>query len=306
MQHCAMPPRRPSQAWLWALGLSLAGHAALVLQRPGAVRPARAVPSLQTRQLLVLPLPQAPAARPPPVPGPAVRSHSPPASEVPIVVPSAPLALPAAGEWTYRLHQKGQEGIARLLWQPEHDRYELRLERELDGRPLPAWLSRGSVDAAGLAPLRFSHRRHGRDTQATNFRREEGLISFSASPTLHPLPPGTQDRLSWWLQLPARLAAAPQRWAPGSTISFNVAGLRGELQEWRFELVETDAEGLLQLRRAALGPYDGQLELWLDSRQAFRPVRLRLLGAEGELQWEMEAIDDKGISAQTSKFSVIP
>lgn len=297
MQHCAMPvPQRTARTapWLCALGLSLAGHAALVTRAPAPEPPAaRAQPAgLQTRRL-VLPL-----AAPEPAPRPAARPRpraipaSPratPLAPAPRPAAPAPLVLPTAGDWTYRLHQRGEDGIARLQWRPDGARYELRLDRDLAGRALPGWLSRGAIDADGLAPLRFTHQREGRDAQAANFRREEGLISFSASTALIPLPAGVQDRLSWWLQIPARIAAAPQRYPPGSRLSLPVAGLRGELQAWHFEIVGEDA-GLLQLRREALGPYDGQLELWLDPQQGHAPVRLRLLGAAGETLWEMEAL----------------
>ncbi|MGS0759272.1 hypothetical protein ACVBEH_33465, partial [Roseateles sp. GG27B] len=71
------------------------------------------------------------------------------------------------------LLQNGQQGVARLSWQLADDgSYRLQLERELAGRTLPAWLSQGRLDALGLAPERFAQQRRGRDTQATNFRRD--------------------------------------------------------------------------------------------------------------------------------------
>jgi hypothetical protein len=66
----------------------------------------------------------------------------------------------------------------------------------LPDRALPAWRRQGGFDAQGLAPERFAQQRRGRDSQATNSRHEQGLIGFSASLVLLPLPAGVQDRLS--------------------------------------------------------------------------------------------------------------
>ena len=135
---------------------------------------------------------------------------------------------------------------------------------------------------------------------ATNFRRDEGLISFSASTEQVGLPAGVQDRISWWLQLAAIVAGAPQRFGPGSEIRLPVAGLRGEAREWVFEVLDEEPLSLprsvlgssLHLRRAALGPYDGSLELWLDPARGHLPVRL-IVGMADDRGWELQLLDDK-------------
>ncbi|WP_320422880.1 DUF3108 domain-containing protein [Roseateles agri] len=203
-------------------------------------------------------------------------------------------------EWTYHLRQGDRQGIARLSWQPQDDGYHLLLTRELDGKPLPGWRSEGGLDAKqGLVPRRYATQRQGRDSQATNFRREEGLISFSASREQFALVSGVQDRLSWWLQLAARVAGAPQRFGAGGEIRITVAGLRGEPIEWIFDILGEEALVLpqqqvpaaLHLRRAALGPYDGAIDVWLDPARDHLPVKLAVSTVD-ENGWAMELLDD--------------
>lgn len=273
----------PPRAALLALAASLLAHAALLggeRVRKDATRPARAVSValLQPPSLpMVLPEPAAAV-----LPAPQARSPRPsakpplPAVDTPTRVPDAPLlrlAGPAA--WQYRLRQGGQDGEAVLEWRPEIDgRYSLRLTRRIGERALPAWESLGHTGSTGLAPERFALQRGGQDRQAVNFDTDERRVSFSASPARLDLPEGTQDRLSWWLQLAALVQAAP---APGGRWRIWVAGLRGELREWVFEAVaaEPDDDGTLHLRRQPLGERDPGVELWLDPNRGYWPVRLR-------------------------------
>ena len=275
------PPFPPRAAWL-ALAASLLAHVALLgggRPRDEAARPAQAVSVALLPPTLPVALPE-PA--PPALPLPTARSTRPseqppaPAVDTPAATPDAPplrLAGPAA--WRYRLRQGGQDGEALLDWQPQADgRYSLRLTRRVGERALPALESLGRTGSAGLAPERFALQRGGQDRQAVNFDAEERRVSFSASPVQHELPEGTQDRLSWWLQLAALVQAAP---TPGGRWRVWVAGLRGELREWTFEAADAEPgdAGTLHLRRLPLGPHDPGVELWLDPARGYWPVRLR-------------------------------
>ncbi|CAN5211974.1 hypothetical protein BH11PSE10_BH11PSE10_16750 [soil metagenome] len=303
---------RPPHAhrWLIALGASLLVHGGLLpgqrLPSPdhAAARTAPAVSAvfLQTRTVAAPVASAAPAPEPAPLaslPHSATRQAATPKTDPPATSsqPAAPLSVPAGTELVYLLRQNGQEGTARLNWQPQSDGlYRLSLERELAGRTLPSWRSEGQiVDGAGLAPSRYAQQRQGRDTRATNFRRDEGVISFSASTELSALLPGVQDRLSGWLQLAAMVAAAPERYPAGSALKLQVVGLRGEAREWVFEVLGEEqvtlVEGLgvtiaLHLRRAPLGTYDSAIELWLAPDRGHLPVRV-LVGQQDERGWEL-------------------
>ncbi len=278
-------PRLPRAAAL-ALVASVIAHAALLSgereREDGRPQKARAV------SVALLPPPAVPVALPEPAPPtlPTARSRAgrsstqppAPAMEAPTAAPDAPLLrLAGPASWRYRLRQGGQDGEAQLDWQPQDDgRYSLRLTRRVGERTLPAWESLGHAGGTGLAPERFALQRGGQDRQAINFDAEGRRVRFSASPALLDLPDGVQDRLSWWLQLAALVQATPAP-APDGRWRLWVAGLRGELREWTFEVVAAapeDAE-LLHLRRRPLGERDPGVELWLDPKRGYWPVRLR-------------------------------
>lgn len=296
--------------WVWAAAVSLAAHGLLLLPwRPPPMPVQARAPaiklSLQIQPVAPPPpMPQAPA--PAPISAAPARTEPAPAVERP--APST-VALPPAIDWRYLLLQNGRQGQARLTWRPDGAVYALRMEREIDGRQLPGSRSEGRLDPQGLSPLRFTQQRAGRpgqaprDAAATNFRRSEGpgqgSISFSASAELVPMPDGVQDRISWWLQLAAIVAAAPQRFQPGASLHMPVIGLRGEAMEWVFEVRDEAALDLpvghiartVHLRRAAVGPYGGEIELWLDPARHYLPVRL-LFSQPDERGWELQLLDE--------------
>lgn len=321
MSRASAPPtclRRPARGLLPALGLALLGHALMLLDWTE-----RELPPLHSAPLL-LRLKEAPAPLPKPAPQHARNADRPPeptaaraiaeasaaAPEQPLETsppakPAEPDALPqltaqdlavlppeGEGVWRYRLRQAGEEGQAWLHWRSQAEGYELQLQRRLPSRPLPGWRSEGARDALGLAPLRFTVLRGRREVLALNFRREQGLISYSASSMLQPLPPAAQDRLSWWLQLPALLQAwQAQHGAPLLEQGFEipVALIRGGLHRWTFRVLGQEA-GLWHLRRGGLGPHDTRLDVWLDPARQYLPVRLHQQIGEEE-GWEMELED---------------
>jgi hypothetical protein len=144
--------------------------------------------------------------------------------------------------------------------------------------------SRGAFDAAGIAPERHVDSRRGRDAQAANFRRDSGRITFSGPSTALPLAPGTQDRLTWMLQLPAIVDARPARFGPGERIVMWVVGARGDVGVWTFvaearETIEVPAgsiDGALRLTREPLQPYDTRVEVWLDPARHHLPAKVRM------------------------------
>lgn len=323
--------RERLQRWATAVAMAMALHALLLLRpapRPiPSPAPARHAVTVSLRPAAAIDTPAAPHARVamPPArdrraaieelsPIAPIASIAPAASPLagapPSPPPTPPLVIAAALSWRYALEQGERRGVALLRWRPDGDRYALRLERELDGRALPAWRSEGTLDTQGLTPLRFAQQRrdhHGgdawRDRQATNFRRDEGLISFSATSERFALPAGVQDRLSWWLQLAAQLAGASTPLAPGGTIRIAVVGLRGEPRDWVFEIVGMEPLALpigmlaasLHLRRAALGPYDDAIDLWLDPARSWLPVQLQS-GDPLLRGWRIRLQDDGSIS----------
>lgn len=257
-----------------------------------AERPAVAVPA-PVAVVPSAPEPVAPAAAAPPdpvlPPQTVVADAAPPSV---IELPVYPTRLPAAGRWRYQLQRGLAAGEAELSWTPAVDgRYELRLEGRIAGVTVLDWVSRGTVDAHGLAPERFVIRRRGRDHQAANFQRDAGKVSFSGPTHELPLLPGVQDRLGWLLQLPAVIEAAPERFGPGARVVLMVVGARGGADVWTFTVVGPDHVAdtpALKLLREARRPHDTQVEIWLDPARGHLPLRALLAQPDGGPPLELQ------------------
>jgi hypothetical protein len=173
----------------------------------------------------------------------------------------------------------GSTGEAVLDWQPDSgSHYEARLQAELAGAPLLLWTSRGSFDAAGIAPERFTERRRSRSAKAVNFQRDAGVVSFSGPTQQHALVPGSQDRLSVLLQLSAIARAAPNPLRAGDVLRLVVAGVGGDADVWRFDVLGEESLGAvhaLHLHRSPTRPYELRLDLWLDLARHGLPLRAR-------------------------------
>jgi hypothetical protein len=226
-------------------------------------------------------------------------------------VPAAPGAAPEGGQLPiyathlpppatlrYALQRGAARGSARLTWAVQADTYQLTLQGMASGSPAIERSSQGGLDAAGIAPLRFAESRRGRELRAANFQREAQRITFSGPAVVYPLVPGSQDRLSWALQLAAVLAANPALAAPGAQVVMFVAGTRGDANVWTFTVQGSETLQLpagtvgeaLHLLREPQGPYDTRAEAWLDPARHHLPVRLRMqvpaLGEGTDLQLE--------------------
>jgi hypothetical protein len=254
-----------------------------------AARAAAMAPVAAASPLAALPpAPPAPPA-PPTLPVGMARPATPPF----LTAPTAPTAdtaapapaqalpgtrVPAPFEARFRLQRGADSGEATLRFGHDGQAYELVLVQQAGPRQAVTHLaSRGQIGAAGLAPERFVEGRAGRDRRAISFEPAAeggGRVRFSASDQAQPLLPALQDRLSWLLQLAARIEADPQQARPGQRLQLSVVGPRGDLDEWHFEVVAATATAL-HLHRAARRPWDHELEVWLDPQEHHLPLRLR-------------------------------
>ena len=215
------------------------------------------------------------AAQPPP---------SPPSPDGAIDVPVYATRMPPAASLTYDLRRGLLSGVGELRWRPAGAAYELDLAGTVLGIDVIGWSSRGGFDRAGIAPLRYTDRRRGKALVAANFQREAGRVSFSGPPVTYALVPGTQDRLSWMLQLPAIVEADPARFHAGARIELYVVGAHGEADLWAFavrgvEPVDVPAgrvEAALLLQREPQRAYDTRVDIWLDPARHHLPARARL------------------------------
>ncbi len=202
------------------------------------------------------------------------------------------LALPLRGEGAlaYAFIIDGQAGEAALSFRIEDGRYELTLERRAGDRELPVWHSEGRAGAQGLQPERHRVTRRGRDRELLVFDRDAGSPRLLVGGRAFAMPAGTQDRLSWWLQLAAMMAAEP---APhlGLRLRVPVAGAAG-VHDWDFEVIARDGDRWLLRRDWSRGA--GQVALqwsaWLDGQRGFLPVELRF-SLDDDEQWALRLLD---------------
>ena len=231
-------------------------------------------------------VPAAATAEAPPAASATEAGASPAPAAVPVLrqversVPTYKTRLPPAAVLVYDIRRGMFSGTGELNWQPQAGHYEARLQVGIAGFNLLTQVSQGGFDAAGLAPVRFTDQRARRAARAANFQREVHKITYSDSKDEYALPEGSQDRLSWMIQLPAVLAAEPKRAAPGGEVQMVVSGVRADVAVWSFAFVgvETIDSGggkvrTLRFTRPAKGPRDVPADVWLDPARNLFPVR---------------------------------
>jgi Protein of unknown function (DUF3108) len=266
----------------------LAGPAAAAPAQPPAVATAAPQPAMQPKPVV----PAAPTAAATPAstsetaPSGGSMAESSLGDATAAPPPVYATRAPAAATLRYETRRNQRTGSAELTWLPSADGWRLALAGTGMGMA-----SQGGFDAAGLAPLRHVELRRGREARAANFQRDSGRITFSGPSVEHPLLPGTQDRLSWLVQLPAVLNADAALAEPGTELRLAVAGVRGDAEVWVFtvlppadlDLPAGPVRGAIHLKREPRRAWDTEVQVWLDPAREHLPVQLWLrLRANGE------------------------
>ena len=213
-----------------------------------------------------------------PAPAPS-HDAAPPDENTPIYL----TRVPPAATFKYRIRRGLLSGTGDLQWRPTKDHYELRLESKVAGLTILTQVSQGGFDRAGLAPVRFTDQRLRRATSAANFQRDVGKITFSGPSTEFALRPGSQDRLSWMVQLAAIVSADAALRQTGAKIVMNVVGSNGDLAVWSFRCNGNEPiEGAggtvdaLSYVREPHDPHDTRAEVWLDPGHHYMPAHATL------------------------------
>ncbi|RZU01102.1 DUF3108 domain-containing protein [Rivibacter subsaxonicus] len=289
--------------------------AQLELPAPPAAPAASALPASRTTQAVKVNAKLDPraggavttaAVEPPAAPEAASAPAAPAAASAAEPEPAAPppvyrTRMPPAATISYRLSRGGVSGSGSLVWRPEAQGYSLRLEGKV---PIVGTLitqnSRGSLEAAGLAPLRFTDKRLRRSEQAANFQRAgdgSGEVTFSGSTNAVPLHRGTQDRLSVMVQLAAIAEAWGRPPAVGDHVLVHVVGARGDEAHWSLRYEGTEGirtEGgetvqALKFLRESDSPHGTRAEFWLHPGHHHLPLKARLSDGNSEpfeLLWQ--------------------
>ena len=234
-------------------------------------------------------------------PGPAVAASPAASGEAPSLLaageeppPVYRTRLPPSATLRYQVRRDFLRGTGEIRWQASGKTYRLSLEARIAGLTLLVQTSEGTIDANGLAPRRFLDQRARRPAQAANFRRDIDRITFSGPAVEWPLLPGSQDRLSWMIQLAGIAAAEPGLLVEGGRISMVVVGARGEASVWTLrsagrEDVETawGTVHAVKLVRQGHSLYDTNAEIWLDPERDYFPAHATLRNSSGASEYEL-------------------
>ena len=215
-----------------------------------------------------------------------------PGSEQPLPGPAPAVQLPPpqrlAFDVTGQASKFQYSARAKLVWQHDGQHYQARQEVGILLLGARTQTSAGTLGPAGLQPQRFGDR--SRSEKAAHFDYAQHRVTFSTNAPDAPLAAGTQDRLSVFVQLGALLAAAPERYPPGTRIRLDTAGTKG-VDAWTFtvegeETLELPAGSLRTLRLQRLPrpdhDFDQKAQLWLAPTLGYLPARIRLTQANGD------------------------
>ena len=211
----------------------------------------------------------------------AVAGTEPPPVRLP---PSARLAFDVTGE-VKKFHYNAS---AELLWRQDGTQYEARQQIKAFLLGARSQSSVGQITPQGLRPTRFGDK--SRSERAAHFDFERGEVIFSANAPRAAIGSGAQDRLSVFIQLGALLAAAPERYPPGTRITLTTVGARSA-ERWTFTVegpqtleLPAGSTPTLKLQRLPRPDqrYDQKAELWLGTDMGYLPVRIRLTQANGD------------------------
>ncbi len=203
-----------------------------------------------------------------------------------------PVRLPASARLRFEVTGEAKRfhynANAELLWRNLGATYEARQEVKAFLLGSRSQTSTGRLTSEGLQPIRFGDR--SRSEQAAHFDQDNHVATFSANTPSAPIGPGAQDRLSVFIQLGALLAAAPDRYPPGTQITLTTVGARNA-DRWTFTVEgpetlelpigQTPALKLQRLPRSDR-ERDQKAELWLGTQMGYLPVRIRLTQPNGD------------------------
>ncbi|TXH91370.1 MAG: DUF3108 domain-containing protein [Rhodoferax sp.] len=174
-----------------------------------------------------------------------------------------------------------------LLWRQDGKTYDARLEISIFLLGSRVQTSKGLIGPQGLEPVRFGDK--VRSEVAAHFERGKGKVTYSANTPDEVLQAGAQDQLSIFFQLAGMVAADPDRYTPGNSLSFQAVGPRSS-EVWTFKLAAPEFITLpggkvraIRLSKDPVSEYDSRAEVWLAPELGYLPVRIRLTQGNGDV-----------------------
>lgn len=281
----------------------------------------RAAPHPRPKASAPRPAPPEPAPEPvaaEPAPPPAVAQAPEPAASAAQAAASAPTAAASAAEagqpeaaldtWptdtrlTYRLTGDWRGplfGDARVQWQRAGDRYQVRLDVNVQPLFTQVFTSQGEVTPDGLVPRAYEELRPGK-RRAARFGDEVLLLENGKTA---PRPAGVQDTASQFVELTHRFATGREVLEVGRTVTVWLAR-PGNVDRWTYDIV---AREILDTPR--LGPIEAfhlkprpianprgniTAEMWFAPNLLYLPVRIKvIMGTEAHLDLVVEHIEQR-------------
>jgi hypothetical protein len=234
------------------------------------------------------------------------------AASAPLLAASAPATDPSAegslDRWptdtrlTYRLGGEWRGplfGEARVQWQRDGDRYQVRLEVKVQPLFTQVLTSQGDVTPDGLIPRAYEELRPGK-RRAAQFGDE--VLMLENGRTV-PRPAGVQDTASQFVELSHRFATGKELLEVGRTVSVWLAR-PGAVDHWTYDIVaremlKTPSLGEVEafhLKPRPIANPRGNItaEMWFAPSLQYLPVRIKvLMGTEAYVDLLVEQIEQR-------------
>lgn len=225
-----------------------------------------------------------------------------------------PTRIPPAVELVYSVTGSQPQASSTLLWRHDGETYDAHWSfgYRSRGKGVHEWRSQGLLTPNGLLPVGARDARQ--DTAIrTVFDYARQTAFFDTGPAEHTsaqfestgqahLPQQAQDPLSAVIQLSALVAAAPDKYPVGGSLTLPVVTAEGA-SDWLFSIEGEEqltvrnnrVVNTLRIVHRAATDGDAQLEVWLGPRLSYLPAQIRLKTSEGNvevhtLRWGYETL----------------
>jgi hypothetical protein len=204
------------------------------------------------------------------------------------------LSYALSGEWRGPLF-----GDARVQWQRDEDKYQVRLDVRIQVFGTQVFTSQGEVTPQGLVPRAYEEMRPGK-RRAAQFGDEVLMLENGRTAQR---PPGVQDTASQFVELTHRFATGKEVLEVGRTVSVWLAR-PGAVDLWTYDIVarETlrtprlgDIEAFHLKPRPIANPRGNiTAEMWFAPTLQYLPVRIKVsMGNEAYLDLLVDQIEQR-------------
>jgi hypothetical protein len=209
---------------------------------------------------------------------------------------------PADTRLSYRLDGQWRSGPlfgdARVQWQRDGGRYQVRLDVKIQVFGTQVLTSQGEVTPNGLVPRLYEELRPGKRRAA---QLGDQVVTLDNGTTVK-RPPGVQDTASQFVELSQRFATGKDVLAVGRSVTVWLAR-PGAVDQWTYDVVGRDMlrTGMGEVEAFHLQPRPianprGNItaEMWFAPSLQYLPVRIKvIMGTEAFLDLTVDRIEQR-------------